>query len=219
MRRGSTISLLAAAAAIVGAVVGLGLGLGGAQGGSVSEGRTAFVQSCQGCHPAAGTRAGVGPKLAGRGLSAARIRTQIVNGGGSMPAGLVAGDELTNVVTFVASIQRPRARNLRPTAGLRRALRVAHLARVPRAQRRGVRGPLNGSSRRPRTQVKWAVFGTGQWAIATFSRRGRGTRGQPQIFRRPSRGAWRDLGASNGCLATVPAQVRAVWRLSRGTCR
>lgn len=219
MRRGSAISLLAAAAAIVGAGVGLGLSLGGAQGGSVSEGRTVFVQSCQGCHPAGGTRAGVGPKLSARGLSAARIRTQVVNGGGSMPAGLVAGDDLTNVVTFVASIQRPRARNLRPTAGLRRALRIAHLKRVPRAQRRGVRGPLNGNRRRPRTQVKWAVFGTGQWAIATFSRPGRGVRGQPQILRRQSRRAWRDIGASDGCLAKVPVKVRAVWKVSRGNCR
>ncbi|MGI9539616.1 MAG: c-type cytochrome [Miltoncostaeaceae bacterium] len=219
MRRGSTIALLATAAAIVGAVVGLGLSLGGAQGGSVSEGRTAFVQSCQGCHPAGGNRAGVGPKLAARGLSVARIRTQIVNGGGSMPSGLVAGDDLTDVVTFVASIQRPRARNLRPTAGVRRALRIAHLNRLPRAQRRGVRGPLTGNRGRPRTQVKWAVFGTGQWAIGTFSRPGRGTRGQPQIFRRQRGRAWRDIGASNGCLSRVPAKVRAAWRVSRGTCR
>ena len=135
-----------------------------------------------------------------------------------MPAGLAAGDDLTNVVAFVVSIQRPRARNLRPTPGLRRALRVAHLKRLPRAQRRGVRGPLPGSSRRPRTQVKWAVLGSGQWAIATFARPGRGTRGQPQIFRRVN-GTWRDLGASRGCLAKVPTRVRAVWRVSRGACR
>ena len=38
------------------------------------------MQSCQGCHPALGTRSGVGPRLSGRGLSATRIRDQIAHG-------------------------------------------------------------------------------------------------------------------------------------------
>ena len=217
MRRSTAVGLLLAVAAAVGAL-GFGLSGGSAQGGSVSDGRQVFVQNCQVCHFAGGTQAGIGPRLAGRGLSASRIRDQVVNGGGGMPAGLVSGQKLTDVVTFVASIQRARARNLRPNAALRRALRKAHLKTVPRAQRGRVRGPLAGSPRRPTSQVKWSRFGSNEWAIATFSRPGRGTRGQPEMFRRRVRRAWSDLGASNGCLARVPAAVRAVWRVSRGTC-
>ena len=101
MGRSTAIGLLLAVAAAVGAL-GFGLSGGSAQGGSVSDGRQVFVQNCQVCHFAGGTRAGIGPRLAGRGLSASRIRDQVVNGGGGMPAGLVTGQKLTDVVTFVA---------------------------------------------------------------------------------------------------------------------
>lgn len=65
-----------------------------------------FQKTCTGCHMADGTESGgVGPKLAGLGLSADAIRNQVINGGGPMPAGLATGADLDNVTAYVVSIQ------------------------------------------------------------------------------------------------------------------
>ena len=73
--------------------------------GDVAAGKTFFEGTCQGCHLADGTKAGVGPVLAGGGRSDARIRNQVINGGGPMPGGLATGADLDSVVAFVLSIQ------------------------------------------------------------------------------------------------------------------
>lgn len=73
--------------------------------GDAAAGETVFASSCGGCHTNGGQEAGVGPKLAGAGLQAAAIETQIINGKGAMPGGLVSGDDLDNVVAYVVSIQ------------------------------------------------------------------------------------------------------------------
>jgi cytochrome c551 len=73
--------------------------------GDVAAGKTTFEGVCQGCHPAGGTQAGVGPQLAGGGRDEALIRTTIQNGKGAMPGGLVSGDDEDNVVAYVVSIQ------------------------------------------------------------------------------------------------------------------
>ena len=83
---------------------------GGGGGGSddtaaIAAGKTFFEGTCQGCHMADGTQAGVGPVLAGMGLTKDRIETQIKNGGGAMPPGLATGTDLENVTKFVLSIQ------------------------------------------------------------------------------------------------------------------
>lgn len=70
-----------------------------------AEGKIIFETSCQGCHPAGGTEAGAGPVLADRGLVEAAIKTQIVNGKGAMPGGLVTGGDLDKVVAFVVGLQ------------------------------------------------------------------------------------------------------------------
>ncbi len=79
-------------------------GEGGVEG-DVGAGKTAFESTCQSCHTAGGTKAGAGPVLAARGLTPDGIRNQIVNGGAAMPANLVQGADLDNVVAFVASLQ------------------------------------------------------------------------------------------------------------------
>jgi cytochrome c550 len=48
---------------------------------------------------------GVGPRLAGQGLTRARIVDQVRHGGGGMPAGLVTGKDLALVVGYVRSLQ------------------------------------------------------------------------------------------------------------------
>jgi len=78
---------------------------GGGGGGDVAAGKATFAETCTGCHPSDGQQAGVGPKLAGAGFTETRIHDQIVNGGGGMPPGLVSGQDLTNVVAYVVSIQ------------------------------------------------------------------------------------------------------------------
>lgn len=74
--------------------------------GDVAAGQTFFASTCQSCHINGGRdEGGVGPRLAGAGLSEDRIREQIVNGGGGMPAGLASGEDLENVTAYVLSLQ------------------------------------------------------------------------------------------------------------------
>jgi len=77
----------------------------GATAAAVAAGKTYFDNNCQACHTASGTQAGVGPKLAAAGLTADRVKNQVENGGGAMPAGLASGTDLDNVVAYVLSIQ------------------------------------------------------------------------------------------------------------------
>jgi cytochrome c551 len=72
---------------------------------AVAAGQEVFVANCQGCHANLGQEAAVGPQLAGGGRDGALIRTTVENGKGAMPAGLVSGADLDNVVAFVLSIQ------------------------------------------------------------------------------------------------------------------
>lgn len=77
-----------------------------AAAGDAAAGETVFASTCTGCHMNNGQDAGgVGPKLAGTGLDADTVRNQVINGGGPMPAGLVSGADLDNVVAYVVSLQ------------------------------------------------------------------------------------------------------------------
>ncbi|MBU6362848.1 MAG: cytochrome c oxidase subunit II [Acidobacteria bacterium] len=74
--------------------------------GDAAAGKAVFEAKCSGCHAGLGTQAGgVGPKLAGINWSDEQIRTQVKNGKGAMPGGLVNGTDLANVVAYVQSIQ------------------------------------------------------------------------------------------------------------------
>ncbi len=73
--------------------------------GDADAGRTVFEQTCQTCHPAGGSEAGTGPKLAEAGFTAERIRQQILHPRQAMPPNLVSGDDLDNVTAYVAGLQ------------------------------------------------------------------------------------------------------------------
>ncbi len=73
--------------------------------GDVNAGTTVFEAKCAGCHADLGKKAGVGPAIVGSTLSTDEIRTQIKNGKGAMPGGLVSGTELADVVAYVDSIK------------------------------------------------------------------------------------------------------------------
>jgi len=73
--------------------------------GDVNAGKTVFEAKCGGCHADLGKTAGVGPAMVGSTLSTDEIRTQIKNGKGAMPGGLVSGTDLADVVAYVDSIK------------------------------------------------------------------------------------------------------------------
>jgi cytochrome c551 len=81
---------------------------GGEAAGDAAAGKTYFEGgTCQGCHPAGGTQAGVGPDLTASKMTADEIKTQIEKGGGGMPAQAeVTGADLDNVVAYILSIRK-----------------------------------------------------------------------------------------------------------------
>lgn len=73
--------------------------------GDVAAGKAVFAESCDTCHAGLGSRAYIGPRLAGQGLTPSLIRTRVVQGKSPMPAGLVHGQDLADVVAYVLSLQ------------------------------------------------------------------------------------------------------------------
>ncbi len=71
-----------------------------------AEGERLFAENCAGCHGEGGTGDGVGPTLAGSGVSMAVARSTIENGSGVMPAGLVQGQELEDVLAYLETVAR-----------------------------------------------------------------------------------------------------------------
>ena len=67
-------------------------------------GELVFQEACASCHGAGGTGGGIGPALAGRGLDIAAVKAQIEAGSGAMPANLVDGQRLADVLAYVAQI-------------------------------------------------------------------------------------------------------------------
>ena len=72
--------------------------------GDAYQGELVFVGKCAGCHGDGGVGGGIGPRLAGAGLSAALIQSRIESGGGAMPAGLVDGTSEADVLAYVMGI-------------------------------------------------------------------------------------------------------------------
>ncbi|MEI7520174.1 MAG: cytochrome c oxidase subunit II [Thermoleophilia bacterium] len=73
--------------------------------GDAVAGKTIFEAKCGGCHAGLGTEAGgVGPQLKGRPLTLESVKTQITNGKGMMPGGIVSGTDMADVAAYVMSI-------------------------------------------------------------------------------------------------------------------
>ncbi len=79
-------------------------GAGGNGDEAALPGKAIFEEHCQGCHPAGGTAAGVGPNLTESKKNPAEIHKQIEEGSGSMPGGIVSGQDLEDVTAYVASL-------------------------------------------------------------------------------------------------------------------
>jgi mono/diheme cytochrome c family protein len=72
--------------------------------GVASDGEELFAERCASCHGDGGTGGGVGPALAGNPISLDDARATIENGSGVMPANLVEGQELEDVLAYLETI-------------------------------------------------------------------------------------------------------------------
>ncbi len=66
-------------------------------------GEVLFADNCAGCHGADAT-GGVGPALKDNDITPDQVAAKIVNGGGSMPANVVEGQDVFDVVAYVATL-------------------------------------------------------------------------------------------------------------------
>jgi mono/diheme cytochrome c family protein len=82
-------------------------GGGGAAGGTEPAGKAVFAQNCGGCHTLkdAGTNGQVGPNLDALKPAKDRVKTQVENGGGGMPAfkGQLSDEEIDAVADYVST--------------------------------------------------------------------------------------------------------------------
>jgi mono/diheme cytochrome c family protein len=72
--------------------------------GVAADGEELFAENCASCHGEGGTGGGVGPALAGSPISLDDARATIENGSGVMPADLVEGQELEDVLAYLETI-------------------------------------------------------------------------------------------------------------------
>jgi mono/diheme cytochrome c family protein len=78
------------------------------EGAIVAEGKEIFVANCGSCHTleAAGTNGTAGPDLDEVDPEEAAVESQVINGGGAMPAfgkkGILDAEEIKAVATFVS---------------------------------------------------------------------------------------------------------------------
>jgi mono/diheme cytochrome c family protein len=72
--------------------------------GDPVAGEQLFAQHCAVCHGVEGQGGGVGPALAGNEVSIDEARSTIENGSGVMPAGLVTGQDLEDVLAYLETI-------------------------------------------------------------------------------------------------------------------
>ena len=73
--------------------------------GDAARGEQLFAEHCAGCHGKGGTGGGVGPTLAGSAVSLDEARATIEDGSGVMPADLVQGQELEDVLAYLETIR------------------------------------------------------------------------------------------------------------------
>jgi mono/diheme cytochrome c family protein len=69
--------------------------------GDPVRGDQLFAENCATCHGERGEGGGVGPRLVGNDVSIDQARSTIENGSGVMPAGLVTGQGLEDVLAYL----------------------------------------------------------------------------------------------------------------------
>ena len=71
--------------------------------GDAGRGASIYAATCAGCH-GADASGGVGPALRGSGLTSADVESVVATGRGTMPAGLVSGQDAADVAAYVATL-------------------------------------------------------------------------------------------------------------------
>jgi mono/diheme cytochrome c family protein len=74
--------------------------------GDAARGETLFAENCASCHGEAGAGGGVGPTLAGSGVATEDAQATIEDGSGIMPGDLVSGQDLSDVLAYIETINR-----------------------------------------------------------------------------------------------------------------
>jgi len=122
------------------------------------------------------------------------------------------------IVAVLASVAVPGAwssggaRNLAATPKVKAALRAAFIRTHSNLTARSIHGPL-------RDRTYYGSYHGREYAVAVFSIPRLGTQDQPEVFRRPSAGVWRDLGDTGGdiCPPTIPLPLLKVWNFQRSS--
>jgi hypothetical protein len=122
------------------------------------------------------------------------------------------------IVAVLASVAVPGAwssggaRNLAATPKVKSALRATFIRTHSSLTARSIRGPLRG-------RTYYGSYQGREYAVAVFSIPRLGTQDQPEVFRRPSAGVWRDLGDTGGdiCPPTIPLPLLKVWNFQRSS--
>jgi hypothetical protein len=96
--------------------------------------------------------------------------------------------------------------NLIATPAVKFALRAAFLAEHRQYAPSDVDGPIKG-------RTYFGRYRGIEYALAVFSVPGTGTTDQPELFRRPAGGRWRDLGDTGGtvCPPWIPLPLLKTW--------
>jgi hypothetical protein len=130
----------------------------------------------------------------------------------------VRTSSLIAVVVVLASVAVPTAwsaggaRNLAATPRVKAALRAAFIRTHSNLAARSIRGPLRG-------RTYYGSYQGREYAVAVFSIPRLSTQDQPEVFRRPRGGVWRDLGDTGGdiCPPTIPLSLLKVWNFQRSS--
>jgi hypothetical protein len=102
----------------------------------------------------------------------------------------------------------PKAVNLVATPRVKAMLRAAFILKHHQYSQRRIKGPLKGTT-------YFGRYGKTEYAFSVFSVPRTGTTDQPELFKRPAHGIFRDLGDTGGeiCKRDVPLALIKVWRL------
>ena len=72
--------------------------------GDSYAGQLVFEQTCAGCHGDGGEGGGIGPRLKDNPISLAAAKARVEAGGGAMPPSLVRGQQLEDVLAYLATL-------------------------------------------------------------------------------------------------------------------
>ena len=122
---------------------------------------------------------------------------------------------VAGLVAAVPAAAAPKAVNLVATPRVKTMLRASFILFHHKFNRRynakNVKGPLKGTT-------YYGRYGATEYAFATFSLLG-DTTDQPELFKRPIGGVFRDVGDTGGeiCRSRVPLALIKVWHLKRSS--